>query len=201
MKIIRLLFVTIALSITLGTVGYCIYAVKVKILIIPVEGQLKFTDKYNPDAYLCFPATYTETDGCIWGEYRIDGATQGKSRTRNRISIHPEKGLVVSKKWQSDNGFQQHVLVKDGKPCRFADKRIFRRRALCAVSVDSPELVIVESLYPMTLSCFAELLAEHCFTAVNLDMGRWAYGWCGDRHHCVWQYNNRDKQTNWIVVE
>lgn len=63
MKIIRLLFVTIALSITLGTVGYCIYAAKVKILIIPVEGQLKFTDKYNPDAYLCFPATYTETDG------------------------------------------------------------------------------------------------------------------------------------------
>ena len=47
MKIIRLLFVTIALSITLGTVGYCIYAAKVKILIIPVEGQLKFTDKYN----------------------------------------------------------------------------------------------------------------------------------------------------------
>lgn len=43
MKIIRLLFVTIALSITLGTVGYCIYAAKVKILIIPVEGQLKFT--------------------------------------------------------------------------------------------------------------------------------------------------------------
>jgi hypothetical protein len=168
MKIIRLLFVTIALSIVLGIVGYCIYAAKVKILIIPVEGQLKFTDKYNPDAYLCFPATYTETDGCIWGEYRIDGATQGKSRTRNRISIHPEKGLVVSKKWQSDNGFQQHVLVKDGKPlCRTACRallhcresgygavglRMVRRQALQHPSVSPPGLADQLDCGGMTVS-------------------------------------------------
>lgn len=39
--------------------------------IIPIEGQLGFTDTYIPDASLCIPAAYT--------------------------------------------GFQQHVLVKDGK--------------------------------------------------------------------------------------
>ena len=201
MKTIRFLVCTLAVSAILAIAGYVIYTVKVKVRVIPVEGELKFTDKYSPDAYLCFPATYTEVDGSIWGEYRIDGKTRGKSRVRNRISLDPEKGLVISNKWQSANGFQQHVLVKDGKACKFTDKRVFRRRALCKRAVDSPELVIIESYYPMTLSEFSKLLSRYCYAAVNLDMGAWAYGWCGNRHYSIFQYSNKARQTNWIVVE
>ena len=78
----------------------------------PIEGKLVFTDKYDPDAKVCIPAAYTGTNGKIEGQYRINGITKGGKGLKERVSLHPTKGIVISTQWQSANGFQQHVLVK-----------------------------------------------------------------------------------------
>ena len=47
--------------------------------IIPIkEGKdLIFTSQYDKDALLMIPAAYTNEDGTIQGEYRIDGKIYG----------------------------------------------------------------------------------------------------------------------------
>ena len=90
--------------------------------IIRVEtNDVRFTDKYNPEARLLIPAAYTGEDGAIEGEYRIAGKTYGTPVRKERISLHPVKGLVISGKWHSDYGFQQtegpHRCRTD-RPCQ-----------------------------------------------------------------------------------
>jgi hypothetical protein len=58
--------------------------------------------------------------------------------------------MIISRDWMSRNGFQQHVLVKNGK-VRFALMTLLQVHFL---SLNRPEK-----------------------NAVNLDMGRWGYGW------------------------
>lgn len=72
-----------------------------RLKIIPIEGQLGFTDTYIPDASLCIPAAYTGFHDDIEGEYRINGKTYGSQSLKERVSIHPQKGLLISRNWLS----------------------------------------------------------------------------------------------------
>ena len=171
--------------------------------IIPIkEGKdLIFTNQYDKDALLMIPAAYTNEDGTIQGEYRIDGKIYGTPSRKERISLHPVKGIVISGSWHSDNGFQQTVLVKNGRARMHDDTRKRIRRALCNESKDGCLLMIVESATPMTLSDFAKELSKICYTAVNLDTGNYGYGWYGKMRFSRWAYYNKGRQTNWICIK
>ena len=171
--------------------------------IIPIkEGKdLTFTNQYDKDALLMIPAAYTNEDGTIQGEYRMGGKIYGTPSRKERISLHPVKGIVISGSWHSDNGFQQTVLVKNGRARMHDDSRKRIRRALCNESKDGCLLMIVESATPMTLSDFAKELSKICYTAVNLDTGNYGYGWYGKMKFSRWAYYNKGKQTNWICIK
>ena len=193
----RYIVISIVLLVLVGR--SCLHSIN-PIRSLPIEGKLLFTDKYNPDAKICIPAAYTGTDGKIEGQYRINGITKGGKGLKERVSLHPTKGIVISTQWQSANGFQQHVLVKDGKVRSFRDERRFRRRALCNDASNLDSLFIIESRCRMTMNEFAEVLSEHSTNAVNLDMGRWGYGWNDKRKLSRWAAPFKSWQTNWIVI-
>ncbi len=171
--------------------------------IIPIkEGKdLIFTSQYDKDALLMIPAAYTNEDGTIQGEYRMGGKIYGTPSRKERISLHPAKGIVISGSWHSDNGFQQTVLVKNGRARMHDDSRKRIRRALCNESKDECLLMIVESATPMTLFDFAKELSKICYTAVNLDTGNYGYGWYGKIRFSRWAYYNKGRQTNWICIK
>ena len=191
----KILFTLFALG---AVIAICSSSLNSDLTIIQIDGELRFVDKYNPDARVCIPAAYTDLEGEIEGEYRINGRTYGSKSLSERTSIHPTKGLIIGKKWNSDNGFQQHVLVKNGVARKFRDERKFRRRALCCDSSDPGKLFIVETKRRMTMNEFATALTEHCTNAVNLDMGRWGYGWVGNKQLSLWAYFFKDWQTSWL---
>lgn len=162
------------------------------------DKPLLFTDKYDSKATLLIPAAYTNPDGTIQGEYRIAGETYGTPSRKERISLHPDKGLVISGKWHSDYGFQQTVLVKNGKIRRHNDSRKRFRRALCTVD---GQLAILQSKIPQTLNAFSQSLSSYCDNAVNLDTGDFGYGWYGRVRFSRWASYNKKKQTNWIYIK
>ena len=193
----------IGLLVMLGIIGAadvlkCKY---VPVTIVSIPRDIKFTNEYDPDAYLCLPAAYTTVDGTIEGGYRVDGKTGGSKSLKEYVSLHPTKDLLIGNKWYSNNGFQQHVLVKNCKARRFKDTRKRYRRALCDECDGSASYLIIESTYPMRLSDFALEVSHYCYNAVNLDMGDYGYGWIGKSKHTRWAKYNRDKQTSWIVSE
>lgn len=196
-------FLLICLLITLATLS--VLGIRIlccdKLKIIPIEGQLGFTDTYIPDASLCIPAAYTGYNDDIEGEYRINGKTYGQQTLKERISIHPQKGLLISKEWQADVGFQQHVLVKNGKVRSFKDQRRFRRRALCCNKEEPNKLFIIQSRDKMTMNEFAAEVSKYSCNAVNLDMGRWGYGWAGENILSPWVIVFKHWQTNWIYCK
>lgn len=173
----------------------------VPVTIVSIPKDIKYINEYNPDAYFCLPAAYTSVDGKIEGAYRIEGHTCGSKSLKEYISIHPTKGLIIGNKWYSNNGFQQHVLVRNYKERKFKDTRKRYRRALCDESDSSASYLIIESTYPMTLSNFAKEVSKYCYNAVNLDMGDYGYGWIGKSKHTRWARYNRNKQTSWIVCD
>lgn len=193
----RYIIISIILLVLVGRT--CLHYIN-PIKSFPIEGKLVFTDKYDPDAKVCIPAAYTRMDGEIEGLYRINGVTGGRKTLKERVSLHPTKGIVISTQWQSANGFQQHILVKDGTMRHFKDQRKFRRRALCNDASNPDSLFIIESRGRMTMNEFAEVLSEHSTNAVNLDMGRWGYAWNDKRKLSRWAAPFKGWQTNWIVI-
>ena len=196
-------FLLICFLITLATLS--VLGIRIlccdKLKIIPIEGQLGFTDTYISDASLCIPAAYTGYNDNIEGEYRINGKTYGQQSLKERISIHPQKGLLISQEWLADTGFQQHVLVKNGKVRRFKDQRRFRRRALCCNKEEPNKLFIIQSRDKMTMNEFAAEVSKYSYNAVNLDMGRWGYGWAGENILSPWAIVFKKWQTNWIYCK
>ena len=191
------LFITLTVLSVLGIRILCCDKLK----IIPIEGKLCFTDTYIQDAALCIPAAYTGYHDDIEGEYRINGKTYGQQTLKERVSIHPQKGLLISKEWQADSGFQQHVLVKNGKVRTFKDQRRFRRRALCCNKEEPNKLFIIQSRDKMTMNEFAAEVSKYSYNAVNLDMGRWGYGWAGENILSPWAIVFKKWQTNWIYCK
>ena len=167
------------------------------IIILIDDTPLLFTDKYDSKATLLIPAAYTNPDGTIQGEYRIAGKTYGTPSRKERISLHPQKGLVISGKWQADYGFQQTVLVKNGKVRPHNDSKKRFRRALCTVD---GQLAILQSKILQTLNEFSQSLNSYCDNTVNLDMGDFGYGWYGKTRFSRWASYNKNKQTNWIYI-
>lgn len=161
------------------------------------DKPLLFTDKYDSKATLIIPAAYTNPDGTIQGEYRIAGKTYGTPSRKERISLHPQKGLVISGKWQSDYGFQQTVLIKNGKIRKHDDTKKRFRRALCTVD---GQIAILQSKIPQTLNEFSQSLDGYCDNAVNLDTGDFGYGWYGRAKFSPWAFYNKHKQTNWLYI-
>lgn len=106
-------FVFLMMSLAHTSCAHLPWVEKVKVM--PLTGKVEFTDKYDPEASVCIPAAYTGPDGNIEGLYRIKGVTYGTRSLKELVSLHPDKGIVISRQWMSSNGFQQHVLVKNGK--------------------------------------------------------------------------------------
>lgn len=167
--------------------------------IIPIHtNELLFTTTFDSSATLLIPAAYTNEDETIVGEYRIAGKTYSTPTRKERISLHPTKGLIISGQWHSDYGFQQTVLVKNYKVRYHDDSRKAFRRALATVN---GRLTILESKIPMTINQFSESIHKYCSNAVNLDMGDYGYGWYKNiKFSRLFKYN-QDKQTNWIYLK
>lgn len=196
----RLLLITFITTLIVFS-SYTYFPQWEKVKVTHIKGTVEFTNEYNPEATMCIPAAYTGYDGKIEGQYRIKGKTYGGQGLKERVSLHPTEGILISREWASGNGFQQHVLVKNGKVRRFKDKRKFRRRALCSDDSSPGSLLIIESTKRMTMNDFAAEVAKHSQNAVNLDMGRWGYGWIGNKIHSPWAIFFKHWQTNWIIIK
>lgn len=53
----------------------------------------------------------------------------------------------------------------------------------------------------MTMNEFASEILKYSYNAVNLDMGRWGYGWIGKKVLIPWAIVFRHWQTNWIYCK
>lgn len=166
-----------------------------QLIITPIPNTIRFSNSYSDSNTICIPAAYTSVTGTIEGAYRINDSVYGSKTRTEYISITPT-GLIIDHKWHGQNGFQQHVLVKNSKPRTFKPQKPFRRRALCS---KDENYFIIESTLPMDLTEFAQLIAPYCDNAVNLDTGDYGYGWIGrDKRFRIFKYN-KYKQTNWII--
>lgn len=83
---------------------YSKFSSKETLIVIQIKEskELIFTNQYDKDALLMIPAAYTNKDGTIQGEYRIDGKIYGTPSRKERISLHPTRGIVISGSWLSD---------------------------------------------------------------------------------------------------
>lgn len=166
------------------------------------KGELKWSYTKPQNAKMCLPAAFTGLDGKISGSYRYEGKTyQTNQIMRMKVSLKENK-FFISRKWLSDNGFQQYALVYNSKPMKFRDSRKTIRRALCK---DKNGAFILESNYPMTLSEFAMECGKRSTNAVYLDMGEYGFGYIKNKFFVrplyIWGFFSRHKQTNWIYVE
>ena len=173
---------------------------RVTIIELP-KGELKWSKTRPSQAKLCVPAAFSSTKNKVVGVHRIDGVSYGNDK-KYKVSIL-DNTFIINRSWQSDNGFQQIILVKDNKVFDLGNsekKRI--RRALCK---NKDKTFLIESNYPMTMTTFAYYCSKHCSDAVYLDMGEYGYGYIKNgfftRPLYIWGYFSRDKQTNWIYIE
>ena len=196
MKTIKIVLITLGVLVLLFPT-LVLFLARKEPLIIPIKGNLQFTAIFDSSATLLIPAAYTLKDGTIEGEYRIAGKTFGTPTRKERISLHPTKGLIISGKWHSDYGFQQTVLIKNRKIRYHDDPHKRFRRALATVD---GQLCILQSCIPMTLNQFSESIQPYCTNAVNLDMGDYGYGWYNSKKFSWWAKYNQNNQTNWIYI-
>lgn len=165
------------------------------------QGELKWSDVKPENARMCIPAAFTDVDGKIYGSYRIGGKTHQDNKMRLKVSLKGDT-FFISRKWMSDNGFQQLTLVYNSRPMKFRDSRKTIRRALCK---DVNGAFILESNYPMSMTDFAVECSKHSTNATYLDMGEYGYGYIKKNRMArplyIWGFFTRQKQTNWIYIE
>ena len=167
----------------------------IKIMELP-EGELAWTTERPKKAKMCVPAAFTDLKGNIKGEYRLDGVIHNPNK-RLKVSICKDI-FYVDRRWHSDTGFQQLVLVYNGKAGTFRDPRMFVRRALCK---KDKHVFLVESRHRMMLADFAVECAKVSSNAVYLDMGKYGYGYIGNKILSPWALYSRGKQTNWLYIK
>ena len=183
--------------------GFVYWQIKSKVTRFDLpKGELKWSLTKPRNAKMCIPAAFTRSDGKIWGSYRYEGKTyQPNKRFTTKVSLKDDM-FYISKKWLSDNGFQQYALVYNSKPMKSYDSRKAIRRALCK---DKNGAFILESNYPMTLSEFAMECANRSTNAAYLDMGEYGFGYIKTEFFVrplhIWGFLSRHKQTNWLYVE
>lgn len=193
----------ILIIISLIILGFAYWQIKSKVTRFDLpKGELKWSFTKPKNAKMCLPAAFTRLDGKIWGSYRYEGKNhQTNKRLTTKVSLK-EDMFYISRKWLSDNGFQQYALVYNSKPMRFVDSRKTMRRALCK---DDEGAFILESNYPMTLSDFALECSKRSSNAVYLDMGEYGFGYIKTNFFVrplhIWGFFSRNKQTNWLYVE
>lgn len=166
----------------------------IKILELP-DGKLEWTTERPGNARFCVPAAFTDLDGRIEGEYRLKGVVHNPGG-RRKVSICDDT-FIIDRKWHSNSGFTQLILVNDGKANRFRDKKKFVRRALCK---KDGHVFLVESRHRMTLTTFAAECAKVSSHAVYLDMGIYGYGYLEGKRLSSWAFFYRGKQTNWLCI-
>ena len=160
------------------------------------EGELAWSTERPKDAKMCIPAAFTDLDGNVEGEYRLNGKIFNPNK---RLKVSISNGtFYIDRKWHSDNGFQQLSLVYNDRARTFKDSRKFVRRALCK---KGNKVFLVQSRHRMTLTEFAAECAKISSNAVYLDMGEYGYGYIGNKILSPWAYFSRNKQTNWIYVK
>ena len=81
----------------------------------------------------------------------------------------------------------------------YGKQSLKERVSLHPDKADPGNLLIIESARRMTMNEFAAEVAKYSNDAVNLDMGRWGYGWIGKKTLSPWTIFYRHRQTNWIV--
>ena len=200
---IRLIKIIIYVSLLCIVAGLAYLCIEKKVTRIELpKGELKWTNVRPMDAKMCIPAAFTDIDGQIYGSYRLNGKTFQNDKMRMKVSLKGET-FFISRKWMSDNGFQQLTLVYNSKPMKFYDSRRAVRRALCK---DTNSVFILQSNYPMTLSEFALECGKRSTNAVYLDMGEYGYGYIKKNRVIVMPLYlcgifTSYKQTNWIYIK
>lgn len=178
----------------LGSVKHFQAQSPVVVMEVP-EGELVWTKERPKGAKMCIPAAFTDPEGEVEGEYRLDGKVYHPNK---RLKVSIGKGtFYIDRKWHSDTGFQQLSLVYNDKPRTFKDRRKSIRRALCK---NGDRVFLIQSRTRMTLTDFAAACAPLASNAVYLDMGEYGYGYIGQRVLSPWAYFRRKKQSNWICV-
>ena len=160
------------------------------------EGELAWSTERPKEAKMCIPAAFTDLEGNVEGEYRLNGKIFNPNK---RLKVSISNGtFYIDRKWHSDNGFQQLSLVYNDRARTFKDSRKFVRRALCK---KGNKVFLVQSRHRMTLTEFAAECAKISSNAIYLDMGEYGYGYIGNKILSPWAYFSRNKQTNWIYVK
>lgn len=198
----RNILLILGFCLLLGLGHFYLYRNSVRIIELPT-GNLQWSTVRPSNASLCVPAAYTASDKTgICGQYLISGVSHGiRVKGIQCVSVRDES-FIFDRKWHSSLGFQQHALVNNAQVNRFHDTRYFCRRALCK---KNGRTFIIESYYPMTMSAFARECGKHATEAVNLDMGKYAFGyysWHGIKLPLApWAIFWRLRQTNWLYID
>lgn len=172
---------------------------KITIINLP-KGELQWSNKKPQNAKLCIPAAFSSTKNTIVGVYKINGISYGYDK-KYKVSLVDDT-FIIDRSWQSDNGFQQIILVKDSIPIKFkkSTKKCIRR-ALCK---NNNSTFLIESNYPMTMNFFANYCSKYCSDAIYLDMGEYGYGYIKKefikKHLYPLSYFTKNKQTNWLYI-
>lgn len=182
-------------------VCFCTYKIHTKVTIIDIpKGELRWSKTRPLFAKLCVPAAFSSINDKVIGSYRINGKSY-KNNGKYKISLI-DNTFSINRFWQSDNGFQQLILVKNNRATKFKDTKRRIRRALCK---NQNKTFLIESNYPMTMSAFANYCNKHCSDAVYLDMGEYGYGYVRNGLHLKILYPLgllcQHKQTNWLYVK
>lgn len=192
----------ILLILSVFFICFCSYQIHTKVTIIDIpKGELKWSKTRPTSAKLCVPAAFSSTKNKVVGVHRINGESYGNDK-KYKVSLI-DNTFTINRTWQSDNGFQQIILVKDNKPIKFRNSiKKCIRRALCK---KEDKTFLIESNYPMTMDTFASYCSEHCSDAVYLDMGEYGYGYIkyGLIVKPLYPFGifSKHKQTNWLYVE
>jgi hypothetical protein len=190
-------FIRIAATLLVLVIGLTVIRSKFPIIIMDLpEGELEWSTVRPKNAKMCVPAAFTDLEGNVEGEYRLNGNVYNSNK-RLKVSIG-DGTFYIDRKWRTNTGFQQLSLVFNDNARTFRDRRKFIRRALCK---EGGKVFLAQSHRRMTLTEFAAECAKISSNAVYLDMGEYGYGFIGSRVLSPWAYFSRNKQTNWIYIK
>lgn len=168
--------------------------------------------------HMCIPAAFTElANDRVQGSFSDNGTEPYPSRHNPTVGgvciIEDGKMRLLTKDeaaqdadFQSNttcDHFQQILIVKDGKPEKFKDKKMFQRRALVLMS-DGTQ-AIIECEQPASLAQFSYDLCElGADRALYTDMGAWDEGWYryGNGVMSIGRMKSAtERQSNWVVLK